>query len=243
MKYVNNMFRFSNPKRFQELSDNVYPWVSFLAFIFISIGLYYSFFNSPPDYLQGETVRIMYIHVPSAWLSLMIYSSMGVCSIISLIWKHTLADIISRSCAPIGASFTLITLITGSIWGKPTWGTWWVWDARLTSELILLFIYLGHIILSNAFDDFRKGDRNASILAIVGLINLPIIKWSVDWWNTLHQPASLTKFGAPSIDSVMLFPLIFMTLGLTFLFVSILLDRIKGEIYLRKIELFKQDVN
>ncbi len=237
------MFKFSNPKRFQELSDNVYPWINFLAFVFILIGLYYSFFNSPPDYLQGETVRIMYIHVPSAWLSLMIYSSMGICSIISLIWKHTLADIISRSCAPIGASFTLVTLITGSIWGKPTWGTWWVWDARLTSELILLFIYLGHIILSNAFDDFRKGDRNASILAIVGLINLPIIKWSVDWWNTLHQPASLTKFGAPSIDSVMLFPLIFMALGLTFLFVSILLDRIKGEIYLRKIELFKQDVN
>ena len=237
------MFKFSNPKRFQELSDNVYPWINFLAFVFILIGLYYSFFNSPPDYLQGETVRIMYIHVPSAWLSLMIYSSMGICSIISLIWKHTLADIISRSCAPIGASFTLVTLITGSIWGRPTWGTWWVWDARLTSELILLFIYLGHIILSNAFDDFRKGDRNASILAIVGLINLPIIKWSVDWWNTLHQPASLTKFGAPSIDSVMLFPLIFMALGLTFLFVSILLDRIKGEIYLRKIELFKQDVN
>ena len=237
------MFKFSNPKRFQELSDNVYPLINFLAFFFILIGLYYSFFNSPPDYLQGETVRIMYIHVPSAWLSLMIYSSMGICSIISLIWKHTLADIISRSCAPIGASFTLVTLITGSIWGKPTWGTWWVWDARLTSELILLFIYLGHIILSNAFDDFRKGDRNASILAIVGLINLPIIKWSVDWWNTLHQPASLTKFGAPSIDSVMLFPLIFMALGLTFLFVSILLDRIKGEIYLRKIELFKQDVN
>ena len=193
------MFKFSNPKRFQELSDNVYPWINFLAFVFILIGLYYSFFNSPPDYLQGETVRIMYIHVPSAWLSLMIYSSMGICSIISLIWKHTLADIISRSCAPIGASFTLVTLITGSIWGKPTWGTWWVWDARLTSELILLFIYLGHIILSNAFDDFRKGDRNASILAIVGLINLPIIKWSVDWWNTLHQPASLTKFGAPSM--------------------------------------------
>ena len=237
------MFKFSNPKRFQELSDNVYPLINFLAFFFILIGLYYSFFNSPPDYLQGETVRIMYIHVPSAWLSLMIYSSMGICSIISLIWKHTLADIISRSCAPIGASFTLVTLITGSIWGRPTWGTWWVWDARLTSELILLFIYLGHIILSNAFDDFRKGDRNASILAIVGLINLPIIKWSVDWWNTLHQPASLTKFGAPSIDSVMLFPLIFMALGLTFLFVSILLDRIKGEIYLRKIELFKQDLN
>ncbi len=237
------MFRFSNPKRFQELSDNIYPWINILAFVFILLGLYYSFFNSPPDYLQGETVRIMYIHVPSAWLSLMIYSSMGICSIISLIWKHTLADIISRSCAPIGASFTLVTLITGSIWGKPTWGTWWVWDARLTSELILLFIYLGHIILSNAFDDFRKGDRNAAILAIVGLINLPIIKWSVDWWNTLHQPASLTKFGAPSIDSVMLFPLIFMALGLTFLFVSILLDRIKGEIYLRKIELFKQEID
>ena len=235
--------KYANPVRFLRISKPIKKFSGLLSFFAILVGLIFALFISPPDYQQKETVRIMYIHVPSAWLSLMIYSSMGICSIISLIWKHTLADIISRSCAPIGASFTLVTLITGSIWGRPTWGTWWVWDARLTSELILLFIYLGHIILSNAFDDFRKGDRNASILAIVGLINLPIIKWSVDWWNTLHQPASLTKFGAPSIDSVMLLPLIFMALGLTFLFVSILLDRIKGEIYLRKIELFKQDVN
>ena len=237
------IFKFANPLRFQKFAGKFQPILLHLSLIFLVCGLFFSFFNSPPDYLQGETVRIMYIHVPCAWFSLMIYSLIAICSLFSIVFKHTLADIISRASAPIGASFTLATLITGSIWGKPTWGTWWVWDARLTSELILLFIYLGHIILSNAFDDFRKGDRNASILAIVGLINLPIIKWSVDWWNTLHQPASLTKFGAPSIDSVMLFPLIFMALGLTFLFVSILLDRIKGEIYLRKIELFKQDVN
>ncbi len=237
------MFKFSNPKRFQELSDGIYPWINIGALFFVMIGLYFSFFNSPPDYLQGETVRIMYIHVPSAWLSLMIYTSMAICSFISLVWKHTLADIISRSCAPIGVTFTLVTLVTGSIWGKPTWGTWWVWDARLTSELVLLFIYMGHIVLSNAFDDFRKGDRSASILTLVGLVNLPIIKWSVDWWNTLHQPASLTKFGAPSIDSVMLVPLILMSLGLTLLFISILLVRVKGEIYLRKIELFKVNVS
>ena len=233
------MLKLANPKRFQILSDRVYPWLNIGAVLFIIVGLYFSFFNSPPDYLQGETVRIMYIHVPSAWLSLMIYSTMAICSFVSLVWRHSLADIISRSCAPIGVTFTLVTLITGSIWGKPTWGTWWVWDARLTSELILLFIYIGHIVVSNAFDDFRKGDKNAAILTLLGVINIPIIKWSVDWWNTLHQPASLTKFGAPSIDSMMLIPLLLMAFGLTFLFFSILLIRIKGEIYVRKIEIIK----
>lgn len=233
------MLKLANPKRFQILSDRVYPWLNLGAVLFIIVGLYFSFFNSPPDYLQGETVRIMYIHVPSAWLSLMIYSTMAICSFVSLVWRHSLADIISRSCAPIGVTFTLVTLITGSIWGKPTWGTWWVWDARLTSELILLFIYIGHIVVSNAFDDFRKGDKNAAILTLLGVINIPIIKWSVDWWNTLHQPASLTKFGAPSIDSMMLIPLLLMAFGLTFLFFSILLIRIKGEIYVRKIEIIK----
>ena len=233
------MFGLSNPNRFQKLSDKIYPWITYTSLILISLGLYFSFFQSPPDYLQGESVRIMYIHVPSAWLSMMIYSSMAVCSFISIVFRHTLADIIARSSALIGATFTLITLLTGSIWGKPTWGTWWVWDARLTSELILLFLYIGHIILSNSFNDPRKGDRSAAILTLVGIINLPIIKWSVDWWNTLHQPASITKFSSPSIDPSMMQPLFFMTFGLFLFFISILLIRIKGEILIRKIEIIK----
>ena len=235
MKFIKN-YQFSLVQKSQKI-------VLYLFLIILTLGLFEALILSPQDYLQGDSVRIMYVHVPSAWISLGIFSLMASLSVMVIIFKNKVFFLVAKSLAPSGFIFSLVALVTGSIWGKPTWGTWWVWDARLTSELILLFIYLGHIILSNAFDDFRKGDRNASILAIVGLINLPIIKWSVDWWNTLHQPASLTKFGAPSIDSVMLFPLIFMALGLTFLFVSILLDRIKGEIYLRKIELFKQDVN
>tara|TARA_B100000989_G_scaffold298231_1_gene286650 strand:+ start:1406 stop:1966 length:561 start_codon:yes stop_codon:yes gene_type:complete len=184
----------------------------------------------------------MYIHVPAAWLSLQIYVVMAICSFVSLVYKHSLADIISRSCAPIGATYTLITLITGSIWGKPTWGTWWVWDARLTSELILFFIYVGHIIISNSFEDYRKGDKNAAILTLVGIVNLPIIKWSVDWWNTLHQPASLMKFDSPSIDSEMLTPLFFMAISFFLIFLSIMLTRVTTEILVRKIEVIKSNL-
>ena len=231
--------KFANPSHFQKLSSKVYPIAFILGVALLIIGLFYSFFGSPPDYLQGETVRIMYVHVPCAWFSLFVYSVMAICSFVSIVFKHTLADIISRACAPIGASFTLATLITGSIWGKPTWGTWWVWDARLTSELILLFIYIGHILISNAYDDIRKGDRNAAILTLIGIINLPIIKWSVDWWNTLHQPASISKFSSPSIDSSMMTPLFFMTFSFLFFFLTIVLLRIKSEIILRKIEIIR----
>ena len=233
------IFKLANPLTFQKLGDKILPYSVWFMFFTLFLGLYYAFFNSPPDYLQGETVRIMYVHVPCAWLSLMIYSIMAVCSFTSIVFKHTLTDIISRSCAPVGASFTLATLLTGSIWGKPTWGTWWVWDARLTSELILFFIYIGHILISNAYDDKKKGDRNAAILTLVGIINLPIIKWSVDWWNTLHQPASISKFSAPSIDPSMLIPLIFMSLAFLAFFISLIFLRIKGEILVRKIEIMK----
>jgi heme exporter protein C len=181
----------------------------------------------------------MYIHVPCAWLSLFAYSIMAFCSFFSIVYKHTLADIISRAIAPIGASFTLATLITGSIWGKPTWGTWWVWDARLTSELVLFFIYIGHIFLSNAYDDKRKGDRNAAILTLIGIINLPIIKWSVDWWNTLHQPASISKFSSPNIDDTMLKPLLIMFISFFLFFISLVLLKIKGEIIIRKLEIIE----
>ena len=233
------MFNFSNPLRFQKLADKILPYALLLAVMNFLLGLYFAFFQSPPDYLQGETVRIMYVHVPCAWLSLMIYSIMAVCSFISIVFKHTLADIISRSCAPVGACFTLATLITGSIWGKPTWGTWWVWDARLTSELILFFIYIGHILISNAYEDKTKGDRNAAILALLGIVNLPVIKWSVDWWNTLHQPASISKFSSPSIDVAMMTPLIFMSIAFLSFFISLILLRIKGEILIRKIDIIK----
>ena len=233
------MFNLSNPLRFQKLADKILPYALLLAILNFLLGLYFAFFQSPPDYLQGETVRIMYVHVPCAWLSLMIYGIMAVCSFISIVFKHTLADIISRSCAPIGACFTLATLMTGSIWGKPTWGTWWVWDARLTSELILFFIYIGHILISNAYEDKIKGDRNAAILTLLGIVNLPVIKWSVDWWNTLHQPASISKFSSPSIDIAMMTPLIFMSIAFLSFFTSLILLRIKGEILIRKIDIIK----
>ena len=236
-------FNLSSPSKFQRFSKTIYPWTLYGSIILLIIGLFFSFFLSPPDYLQGESVRIMYVHVPSAWLSLQIYVLMAICSFISLVYKHSLADIISRACAPIGATFTLITLITGSIWGKPTWGTWWVWDARLTSELILLFIYIGHMLISVSFDDVRKGDRNAAILTLVGIVNLPIIKWSVDWWNTLHQPASLMKFSAPSIDPKMLVPLLIMAVSFFLFFVSIMLVRVSSEILIRKIEILKMNKN
>ena len=229
----------ANPSKFQKLSEFIFPKSIVLFLVFFFIGIYYSFFNSPPDYLQGETVRIMYVHVPCAWFSLSIYSVMAFCSFFSIIFKHTLADIISRACAPIGACFTLATLITGSIWGKPTWGTWWVWDARLTSALVLFFIYLGHIFVSNAYDDKSKGDRYASILTLLGIVNLPIIKWSVDWWNTLHQPASISKFSAPNIASEMRWPLFLMVLSFLFFFISLLLLRIKSEIIARKLEVLE----
>ena len=232
--------KLANPSSFQKLSDFIYPKCFFLFIIFLISGFYYAFFISPPDYLQGETVRIMYIHVPCAWLSLGIYSMMAGCSFFSIVFKHTLADIISRACAPLGACFTLATLITGSIWGKPTWGTWWVWDARLTSELVLLFIYLGHIFISNAYEDKRKGDRYAAILTLLGIVNLPIIKWSVDWWNTLHQPASISKFSSPNIDPSMMLPLFLMVFSFLFFFISLVLLRIKSEVISRKLEILEQ---
>ena len=233
------IFKFANPLKFQRFMEKTMPIALCLAFILLFLGLFFCFFNSPPDYLQGETVRIMYIHVPCAWFSLMIYSIIACCALFSIIFKHALADITIRACAPIGACFTLATLLTGSIWGKPTWGTWWVWDARLTSELILLFIYIGLIIINSAYEDKSKGDRYAAILAILGIVNLPIIKWSVDWWNTLHQPASISKFSSPTIDSSMMTPLFIMTFSLLFFFISLLFLRIKCEIIQRKIDVIK----
>ena len=182
------------------------PWFCG-AFIFsLIIGLWFAIINSPPDYLQGETVRIMYIHVPSAWMALFVYSSIATASLIGLINGHIVAFIYAKSVAPIGAVFTIICLVTGSLWGKPMWGTWWVWDARLTSMFILMFIYLGYIIVSKSFNDPVKGDKISSIFALIGFINIPIIKFSVDIWSTLHQTATISKIDTPSIHIDMIIP-------------------------------------
>jgi len=229
------MHRFANPNRFLKLANAVLPWSAGLAVLTLGAGLYLALFSSPPDYQQGETVRIMYIHVPSAWMALFVYANIAVASAVALIWRHPLADLIGKASAPIGAGFTLICLLTGSLWGKPMWGTWWVWDARLTSVLILFFLYLGYIALVNAFDDPNRGHRAAGILALVGAVNLPVIKFSVDWWNTLHQPASVMRFDGPAIHPAMLWPLLLMAVGFTLFFVTVLILRVRGEIAAAKI--------
>jgi heme exporter protein C len=192
-------------------------------------------FASPADYQQGEAVRIMYVHVPSAWMAMFCYSSMAVAAAVGLIWKHPLADLAAKATAPIGACFTFLALLTGSLWGKPMWGTWWVWDARLTSVLVLFFLYLGYIALNNAFDDPSRGAKASSILVLVGFVNVPIIKFSVDWWNTLHQPASIARVGGPAIDASMLWPLLMMAAGFTTYYLWVLLVRMQGEIVAGKI--------
>ena len=234
---MQNIFNFlANPSRFRLFSQKYYPYTLFIMFTFISLGLWYGLVNSPPDYQQGETVRIMYVHVPAAWMAMMIYLSMTIMSIFALVWRHPLADILSKCSAPIGASFTLIALVTGSIWGKPTWGTWWVWDARLTSVFILFLIYMGHITLVRSFEDEYKGARAGAILTLIGAFNLPIIKFSVDWWNTLHQPASVIKLDGPTIHIDMMIPLILMALGFLFFYFSFLLINVQTELNNRKLK-------
>ncbi len=230
-----SLHRFANPTRFMRLSGAVLPWVVGGAAICFPVGLYLALIASPPDYQQGETVRIMYVHVPAAWMALFVYTAMAAASAVALIWRHPLADLAAKSCAPIGAGFTLIALVSGSLWGQPMWGTWWVWDARLTSVLILFFLYLGHIALFDAYDDPTKGARAAAILALVGFVNVPIIKFSVDWWNTLHQPASVVKMSGPSIDASMLWPLLIMALAFKLYFAAVVLVRIRGEILAARI--------
>ena len=227
--------RLANPTRFMRLASAVMPWTAAAALLLLGSGLYFALFDSPADYQQGESVRIMYVHVPSAWLAMAGYSTVAIASAFALIWKHPLADLIARAASPLGACFALLCLVTGSLWGKPMWGTWWAWDARLTSVLILFFLYLGHMALLNAFDDAARGARAAAILALAGFVNVPIIKFSVDWWNTLHQPASVSKMGMPSIDPRMLLPLMLMAFGYTFFYVTVLLVRVKGEILAAKI--------
>ena len=225
-----------NPNRFIKFTEIIFKPLIFLSLAFLLVGLVFTFFLSPNDYQQGSTVRIMYIHVPSAWLALLTFLIMTIYSIIALAFKIPFGFIVNTAVAPIGATFTLICLITGSIWGKPMWGTWWVWDARLTSVAILFFLYLIIIFLKNSFTNISIGERISAVLIIVGSINLPIIKFSVDWWNTLHQPASISKFSSPSIDLSMLLPLLIMTISFTLIGLLIALMRIRAEIIERKLK-------
>ena len=228
------MFGFANPARFMQLSSWLAPLMGWLAVAMIGIGLYLSLFASPPDYQQSETVRIMYVHVPAAWLSMFAYAVLAGASFVSLIWRHTLADIAAVVTAPIGAAFTALALITGMLWGKPMWGTWWANDPRLVSVLVLLFLYLGYMALRAGMDNPQRAERMGAILALVGVINLPIIKFSVDWWNTLHQPASVLRFDGPTIHGSMLQPLIFMGIGYMVLFAWLVLVRMRSEILRRQ---------
>ena len=229
------MHRFANPARFMRIAEPILPWTSVAALVAILLALYFGIFDSPADYQQGETVRIMYVHVPAAWMALFAYTVMALASGSFLIWKHPLADLSAQAAAPIGAGFTAIALVTGALWGQPMWGTWWVWDARLTSVLILFFLYLGYMALVNGFDDPERGSRMGAILALVGFVNVPIIKFSVDWWNTLHQPASISRLDAPAIDTSMLIPLLLMAIGFKLFFISILILRIKIHLLKKRI--------
>src|SRR5258705_5571985 len=222
------MHRFANPARFLRLADAILAWCARATLTLLAAGLYLGLFVAPADYQQGESVRIMYVHVPAAWMAMFVYACLALASAVALIWRHPLADLAAQAASPIGACFTFIALVTGSLWGKPMWGTWWVWDARLTSVLVLFFLYLGHIALAHGFDDPTRGARAAAILALVGFVNVPIIKFSVDWWSTLHQPASVLRLGGPTIDGSMLRPLLLMGAAFTLLFVCLLLVRIKA---------------
>jgi len=222
--------RFANPARFSRIAARVLPWSAAATIALFVIGIYFALFASPADFQQGETVRIMYVHVPSAWISMACYTFIAVMSAVALIWKHPLADIAARSAAPLGAGFTLIVLITGSLWGKPTWGTWWVWDARLTSTLVLFFLYVGMIALRSALDRQATAGRACAILALVGVVNLPIIKYSVEWWFTLHQPASFSLTEKPAMPAEMWMPLLLMVIAYYLFFFTALLSRLRNEI-------------
>ena len=229
-----SIFEFANPKRFMNLSGTILPWLGLICVLSIGAGLYLGF-TAPPDYQQGDTVKIMFIHVPAAWVAMMCYGLMAIASLLGLVNRHPLADVAAKAAAPLGAMFTALALITGSLWGKPMWGAYWVWDARLTSFLLLLFLYLGYIALWNAIEDETRAARAAAILALVGVVNLPIIEFSVDWWNTLHQGESIIRAGGPLIAGVFLWPLGLMAVGYTTLFFTLWMIRIRTEIIARRV--------
>jgi heme exporter protein C len=224
----------ANPTRFLALTARLLPWLAAATIILLAIGLYQSA-TAPDDYQQGATVKIMFIHVPNAWLSMFVWGVMSIASLGTLVWRHPLADVAAKAAAPIGASFTFLALLTGSLWGRPMWGTYWEWDARLTSVLILFLMYLGLMALWRAVDDPSRAARAAAVLTLVGAINLPIIKFSVDWWNTLHQPASVMRMGGSSLDKSFLIPLLVMAIAFTLLFVTLHIAAMRNEILRRRV--------
>lgn len=229
------MQQLANPARFLKVADILRPWFSSATGILFATGLYLSLAASPQDYQQGETVRIMYVHVPAAWMALFVYTFMAIAHGMGLVMRHPLAHLAAKVSAPIGACFAFLALATGSLWGKPMWGTWWVWDARLTSMFVLFLLYLGYIAIWQAIGDIQRAQRIAAVVAIVGFINVPIVKFSVNWWNSLHQPASVFRMGGPTIDPSLLWPLLVMATAYTLLFFSLFLMAIKTEILNQRI--------
>ncbi|WP_420131289.1 heme ABC transporter permease [Rhodopseudomonas sp.] len=224
----------ANPTRFLSLAGRVLPWLAGLTVLLLGIGLTQSML-APDDYQQGATVKIMFVHVPNAWLAMFVWGVMSVASLGTLVWRHPLADVAAKTAAPIGAAFTFLALLTGSLWGRPMWGTYWEWDARLTSMLILFLMYLGLIALWRSVDDPSRAARAAAVLTLVGAINLPIIKFSVDWWNTLHQPASVMRMGGSTLDKSFLIPLLVMAIGFSLLFVTLHVAAMRNEILRRRV--------
>jgi len=224
----------ANPERFDRLARATIPWSWALAAALFAVGLPWALVVSPPDYQQSETVRIMYVHVPAAWLAMAAYAGLATSSFVYFIWRHNLADLAARALAPAGAVFAFLCLATGALWGRPMWGAWWVWDARLTSMLVLFLLYLGYMALRAAIEDEKLAARAASILAMAGILNLPIIKFSVDWWNTLHQPASVIRFDGPTIHASKLWPLSVMALAFTVVLVALVLTQMRAMILSRK---------
>lgn len=229
-----NWFKFSSPATFYPLAGRIFPWATWVAVILIGIGLYLSFFVAPTDYKQGEGYRIIFIHVPAAWMSMFIYLVMAFWSILGLTLNTRVSAMMTQALAPTGAMFTFLALWTGAFWGKPMWGTWWVWDARLTSELILLFLYLGYIALHASIDDNRRADRAGAILVLVGVINIPIIYYSVEWWNTLHQGSSVNFRKDSSMSMIMLWTMLIMALGFWAYSIAVAMSRVRSIILERE---------
>jgi heme exporter protein C len=225
----------ANPTRFLNFAERAMPWLVAATLFAFAIGLEQALFVAPDDYQQGATVKIMFLHVPSAWLGMFCWGLMSVAALGTLVWRHPLADVAAKAAAPIGAAFTFLCLFTGSMWGRPMWGTYWQWDARLTSVLVMFIMYLGLIALWRSVEDPARAGRAAAVLTLVGAINLPIIKFSVDWWNTLHQPASVFRIGGPSIDKSILVPLLAMAIAFTLLFVTLHVGAMRNEILRRRV--------
>ena len=236
------MLHYANPQHFLALARRLTPWLLGVASAFILVGVYLALFASPPDYQQGDAVRIMYVHVPAAWMALFVYGSMAAASISAFIFKHPLGDVAAKAAAPIGAVFTGLALVTGMLWGKPMWGAWWVWDARLTSVLILVFLYIAYIALWDAIEEPARAARMARILCLVGAVNIPIIHFSVEWWKTLHQGATVFRMDGPQMPMSMLTPLLVMALGYTILFAGLLLVRMRTEILARRLRTLRLNV-